>query len=166
MSIINIENLASIREKHKNEKIVFCAGTFDLTHVGHVLFFEDCKKFGEVLVAMTGTDFNQRLYKGEERPILNQYIRLKMIDSIKPVDYALLDRDTPDGDFLAILQNVFEDLEPDFYIVNEDAFDIPRRRKLVKNTKTKLIILKRTCPPEFENISTTGLIKKIKKEKK
>ena len=114
MSIIDIRDLPSIRERHKSEKIAFCAGAFDLVHAGHVLFFEDCKKYGDILVVMVGNDFNLKNYKGEERPILNQYVRLKMISSLKPVDYALLDLDAPDKDFLAIIRSVFMDLKPDF----------------------------------------------------
>lgn len=162
MSIIDVNNLGFIREKHKNEKIVFCAGAFDLIHAGHILFFEDCKKYGDILVVMVGNDFNLRNYKGEERPILNQHVRLKMISSLKPVDYAFLDLDAPDKDFLAIIRSVFRDLKPDSYVVNTDAFDMPRRHELVKGFSTKLVILERTCPPEFEGVSTTKIIEKIK----
>ena len=161
--IISIGDLASIREKHKNQKIAFCAGIFDLTHAGHVLFFEDCKKYGDVLVVMVGSDFTIQHYKGDGRPILNEHLRLKMIDSLKPVDYTLLDLNTSDVDFLAVIPEVvFKLLKPDLYIVNDDAFDMQRRHALVKGVDTKLVILKRTCPPEFENISTTKIIEKIK----
>ena len=161
--IISINELALIREKHKNQRIVYCDGVFDLTHAGHVLFFEDCKKHGDILVVMVGNDFNLRLYKGEERPILNEHLRLKMVDSFKPVDYAFLDIDAPHKDFLALKSDViFKTLKPNFYIINTDAYDMPRRYELVKGFDTKLVILKRTCFPEFEEISTTRIINKIK----
>ena len=161
--IISINKLALIRKKHKNQKIVYCDGVFDLTHAGHVLFFEDCKKYGDILVVMVGNDFNLRLYKGGERPILNEHVRLKMVDSIKTVDYALLDINAPHKDFLALKSDIiFKTLKPDFYIINNDAYDMPRRHKLVKGFDTKLVILERACPPEFEEISTTRIINKIK----
>lgn len=163
--IIQIKDLPIIREKNRDAKIVFTAGSFDLTHAGHALFFEDCKRYGDILVVMIGNDFNMRAYKGVERPILNESIRLKMVDSLKPVDYTLLDINAENKDFLAILRHVFVELKPNFYVINEDAFDMPRRRILIEGTGTELVILKRICPPEFEEISTSKIIKKIKGEK-
>lgn len=162
MSSVDISELPHIREKFKDKKIVFCSGSFDLTHAGHVLFFEDCKKYGDVLVVMVGNDFNLRNYKGQERPILNEHVRLKIVSSLKPVDYAFLDLDRPDKDLLANLKRVFTDLKPDFYIINDDAYEIERRKEILKSHQTELVILPRTCPPEFESISSSGIIKKIK----
>jgi cytidyltransferase-like protein len=165
MNIINFNDLSKIRSEHKDKKIIFCSGTFDLTHAGHVLFFEDCKKHGDILVVAVGNDFNQRvLTKGKGRPVQNESIRLKMVSSLKPVDYALLDPNAKNNDWLPLLIDFHRELEPDVYIVNEDAFDIPRRIDLIKEFPTKMIILKRTSPPEFEDISTTKMIKKIKEE--
>ena len=162
--IITPEDLPKIREKHKNGKIVFCSGTFDLVHAGHLLFFEDCKKHGDILVVVLGKDSNVRDYKGGNRPVMNEHIRLKMIDSLKPVDYALLDTyDAPKEDPLFLLNKFLSDLKPDFYVINNDAFNISQREEMVKKHKTKLLILDRFCPPEFDGISTTKLIEKIKR---
>ena len=165
MSIIEFKDLASLREKHKNEKIVFCSGTFDLTHAGHVLFLEDCKKHGDIVIVAVGNDFNQRIYgKGKGRPVQNEHIRLKMVSSLKPVDYALLDINAKNNDILATLIDFFDTLKPDVYIINQDAFDIPKRRKLIEGFPIKMLILERSCPHEFDGISATKLIKKIKTE--
>ncbi len=164
MSITHFHELKEIRERYNNKKIVFCSGSFDLMHPGHILFFEDCRKFGDVLVVMIGNDETMRAYKGSGRPILNQYLRLKAVDSLKCVDYVFLDRYSVEGNLLSDLEIVFSTLRPDFYIINEDAFNIPQREKIVSNFKhVKMEILKRTCPPEFENISTSKIIEKIKK---
>lgn len=163
MSIIKFKDIASLRKEHKDKKIVFCSGTFDLTHAGHVLFLEDCKKYGDLLVVAVGSDFNQRVHaKGKGRPVQNEHLRLKMVSSLKPVDYALLDINAKDGDILALLPDFLDALKPDVYVVNQDAFDIPRRRELIEKFSTEMIVLERVCPPEFESISTSNMIKKIK----
>jgi bifunctional ADP-heptose synthase (sugar kinase/adenylyltransferase) len=110
-----------------------------------------------------GPDVDMKPYKGEGRPILNEAVRLKMTISVKPVDYAFilpsfLGLDTP----LAVVSQVLDELKPDIYVINDDAFDIPYRKNMVKKTKTELVILNRWCPPEFDQISTTKLINKIK----
>ena len=94
--IISYKNLASVRKKYPDKKIVFCSGSFDLIHPGHVLTFEALKKLGDILVVAVGGDKDIAEIKGPTRPILNEDLRLKMVDSLKPVDYALAgDQDSP-----------------------------------------------------------------------
>ncbi len=161
--IITPKDLSKIREKHKNQKIIFCTGTFDFPHAGHLLFFEDCKSLGDILVVVIGKDKNIQSYKGDKRPIMNEHIRLKMVDGMKPVDYVLLDTyDAPKDDPLFLINHFLEQLKPDIYTINKDAFNIPYREAMVKRLNIKLVILERTCPAEFEGISTSSIIKKIK----
>ena len=159
--IISESDLARVRERHRDKGIVFCSGSFDLTHAGHVLFFEDCKKHGDILVVTVGADAAIKKNKGSGRPIINEHARLKIISSLAPVDYCLLENVSyrnPLDHIAATLQQ----LHPDVYVVNEDAFDIYSRQEIAKKHNAKLIILKRWTPPEFEQISTTNIIQKIK----
>ena len=142
MSIITINDLKKIREENKNKKIVFCSGSFDLTHAGHILFFEDCKKHGDILVVAVGKDSSIKKNKGDKRPILNQHIRLKTIDSLKPVDYCYINPISIPGKKLYTLEHAFESLKPDIYAINEDAFDMEDRRKLCEFFNINLKILR------------------------
>lgn len=159
MSQINFEDLSEIRGKHMDKKIVFCSGGFDLTHAGHVLFFEDCKKYGDILVVgvSSGTGVSRK-----RTPILNKHLRLKMVDSLKPVDYTFIVPSIEVSNSLEKIKYIMEKLQPDVYVVNNDASDIPYRQKISDEIKVKLIVLERWCPEEFEKISTTKIIEKIK----
>ena len=53
-------------------------------------------------------------------------------------------------------------LKPDVYAVNEDGFQMNKRKEIAQNLGIQLKILERHCPPEFENISTTKIIEKVK----
>lgn len=164
MAQITFEELPLIRKRHLSQKIVFCSGCFDLTHAGHILFFEDCKKYGDILVVMIGSDKVVRRDKGNKRPILNEHTRIKLIDSLKPVDYCFLDFIiSPDTHPLKFIDLAIEKLKPDVYAINEDAWDITYRKDFMNKHKTELVILKRSAPAEFKQISTTGIIEKIKK---
>lgn len=164
--IVDFKDLGKIREKHSAQKIVLGSGTFDLTHAGHVLFFEDCKRFGDVLVVMVGSDQAIQRFKGKDRPVINEYARLKVVDSLKPVDYTFLDCYVDRDDFLVfLLDEAFKFLKPDTYVVNADGYDISFRRKLAKKHGVELVVLPRTAPKEFENISTTKIIEKMKRLK-
>ncbi len=134
---------------------------FDLTHAGHVLFFEDCKRQGDVLVVAVGEDASVRELKGASRPVFNEHIRMKIVDSLKPVDYCILGL-TPQGHPLAFIEKIFQHLRPDAYVVNDDAFDMSSRRIAADQYGVSLVVLKRQCPEKFEKVSTTQIIKKIK----
>tara|TARA_Y100000310_G_scaffold344821_1_gene459767 strand:- start:7647 stop:8141 length:495 start_codon:yes stop_codon:yes gene_type:complete len=162
MTLINYEDLQKIRENHKDEKIVFCSGSFDLTHAGHVLFFEDCKKLGDILLIGIGGDEIIKKNKGIDRPITNIHARLKVIDSLRITDYCLIDDDSLQEHKYSFVEFVLKNLKPDVYVINEDAEDIPVRKELLSKTNTELKILKRWCPEGFEEISTSKIIKKIK----
>jgi len=157
-------DLRKLREDIKDKTIVFCSGGFDLTHAGHVLFFEDCKKQGDILVVGLASDADRKLYKKDDgRPIVNEEMRLKMVSSLKPVDFAFVIRELPKKHPLDPLIEIFENLKPDVYVVNSEASHIPYREEMVKKFGTKLVVLDRWCPPEYDAISTTKLIEKIKK---
>ena len=163
MSSISEKNLGKIREKHSDHKIVFCSGSFDLVHSGHVLFFEDCKKLGDILVVSVGPDIDIKNNKGNNRPILNQHVRLKMVSSLKPVDYCFIgERYAPKKHIFYSIEKVLKKLKPDVWVVNADAFSIPDRKELAKKYGIKIVVLKRWCPAKFDNISTTKIIEKIK----
>jgi len=162
MSVIDIDQLEKIRAQNMDKKIVFCSGSFDLVHAGHILFFEDCKKHGDILVVSVGTDSIVKSNKGGKRPILNEHIRLKTVDSLKPVDYCLLDTISDKSNPLLLLDVVLGKLRPEVYVINEDAFDIPYRQSISKALDVELLVLPRTCPEEFENLSTSQIIEKIK----
>lgn len=168
MAIITYDDLPLIREKFKDKKIVYCAGVFDLTHAGHILFFEECKKFGDILVVLIARDSFIHDYKGNDRPILNENIRLKTIDSYKPVDYVILDKTEkfiPETGHRAGLRYILSALRPDVYAINNDVKDIEEREKVTEEYGAALVILQRTCPEEFDHISTTKIIEKIKRMK-
>lgn len=163
MAITSKKYFQKIRKNNPGKVIVYCDGSFDLTHAGHALFFEDCKRLGDVLIVGVGSDKDIRKYKGSKRPVLNQHIRLKTVDSFKPVDYTFLNTLPNHRNMLSQLEGYFKNLKPDFYAVNQDAFDIGYRTKVAEKYKVKLVVLKRTCPVDFEKISTTKIIDKIKK---
>ncbi len=163
MVVITKNYFAKLRAKHRKQVIVYCDGSFDLAHAGHVLFFEEGKALGSILVVGVGADIDIKRYKGDSRPVLSQSVRLKTVDSFKPVDYSFVNKLPNRKKLLSHLDSNFKKLKPDIYVINEDAFDTPFRKKISAKHGVKVIIAKRTCPPDFDAISTSNIIEKIKK---
>jgi len=158
--VVPIAGLSAVREQHRDGRLVYCSGSFDLTHAGHVLFLEDCRRLGELLVVGVGCDVAIRRLKGPGRPVLNEHLRLKMIASLRAVDYCFLDPEASERP-LEALASILGALRPDAYAVNADAYDIEGRRAVADRVGVPLIVLQRSCPPEFEAISTTGIIGRL-----
>ena len=160
MAIVTFADLASIRTRHVREKIVFCSGGFDFTHIAHALFLQDCKKQGDVLVVMVARDTSRMRDKKDRQTLFNEQARLAMIDFLKPVDYSFLEGKVPDNvKPLHCLDRVFESLRPDVYVINDDAYDISYRQKLARSFDVELVIGQRHL--QFGDISTTWIIDRV-----
>ncbi|MFH1378623.1 MAG: D-glycero-beta-D-manno-heptose 1-phosphate adenylyltransferase [Planctomycetota bacterium] len=78
------------------KKIVFTNGCFDLLHVGHIKILEDAAALGDVLIVGINTDESVRRLKGNDRPLIDEQSRARIIRSLSCVSYvALFDEDTP-----------------------------------------------------------------------
>jgi glycerol-3-phosphate cytidylyltransferase len=65
-------------------------GTFDLLHVGHINILERAKKVCDYLVVGVSTDALNAAKKGEP-PVYSQDERLRIVGSLRVVDYVFLE---------------------------------------------------------------------------
>ena len=117
-----------------------------------------------MLIVAVGSDKDIRENKGSGRPILNERMRLKIIDSLKPVDYSFLSNSPVSGEhWLSPIGEIFKIFKPDAWAINYDAGEIERRKAIADAYKVPLVILEldRNVFP-FYGISTTSIIKKVR----
>jgi glycerol-3-phosphate cytidylyltransferase len=62
---------------------VYTGGTFDILHIGHVVFLERCSLYGDVTVSLNTDEFIQS-YKGK-KPIYSYEERKKMLELLPTV---------------------------------------------------------------------------------
>lgn len=74
-------------------KKVLVFGAFDGLHSGHLDFFRQAKKYGDILVVSVGTDKNVEKIKGK-KPLLNESERVDLISQLKIVDEGILGAET------------------------------------------------------------------------
>ncbi len=70
-------------------KKVLAFGTFDLIHPGHIFYLSEAKKLGNKLIVVVARDKSVEKIKGK-KPAISEKTRLKLVQSLKPVDKAIL----------------------------------------------------------------------------
>lgn len=78
----------TLRERKK--RIVLAGGCFDILHVGHIEFFHQAKKHGDVLIIMLESDEQIRKLKGKNRPVNTQSDRAQILSALLDIDYIIL----------------------------------------------------------------------------
>lgn len=139
-----------LKLRQSMRKKVFVSGCFDLLHSGHIAFFEEAAKYGDLYVAL-GSDRTIYELKGQ-LPIINQDERLYMVQSITHVKEAFISSGSGMLDF----RKEFIDLQPDYFIVNNDG-NSPDKAELCKEFNTDYIVLCREPHGNFSPRSTTVL---------
>ncbi|MGO9445397.1 MAG: D-glycero-beta-D-manno-heptose-7-phosphate kinase [Thiobacillaceae bacterium] len=77
-------------------RIVFTNGCFDLLHAGHVTYLEQARLLGDRLVLGLNTDRSVRALKGQNRPVIHEADRARVLAALESVDAVVLfDEDTP-----------------------------------------------------------------------
>lgn len=81
-------------------KVVICSGGFDPIHSGHIAYFREAKKLGDILVV--GVNSDEWLTRKKGKPFMPIQERLDIIQAIKYVDYTMKFRDDDDSARLLI----------------------------------------------------------------
>jgi rfaE bifunctional protein nucleotidyltransferase chain/domain len=77
--------------KFNNQDVVFTNGCFDILHLGHVDYLEKAAALGKKLIIGVNTDASVRkLEKGKERPINDEYARMRILAALGFVDAVIL----------------------------------------------------------------------------
>jgi cytidyltransferase-like protein len=131
-------------------KKVFVSGCFDLLHSGHVAFFAEAAKYGDLYVAI-GSD--RTIFELKNRPTVNTEIERKyMIQALAFVKDVVIAKGSGMLDFVEELKAI----QPDYFIVNEDG-NLLEKKKLCDELGIEYLVLKRDPHPGLAPRSTTAL---------
>ena len=133
-------------------KKVFVSGCFDLLHSGHVAFFEEAAKYGDLFVGVGSDD---TIYGLKGRKTVNtEQERLYMIKALKAVTDAWVNSGSGLLDFLDDLKM----FKPDIFFVNEDGHT-PDKERICSELGIEYIVSKRIPHGHLPVRSTTALRK-------
>jgi len=90
--IISIERFIANKDMgiFNGKKIVFTNGCFDILHPGHVLYLEEAKSLGDVLVLGLNSDDSVKRLKGADRPINSELNRGIVLAGLSSVDFIII----------------------------------------------------------------------------
>ncbi len=71
-------------------KVVLTSGSFDIIHEGHSMYLEAARQFGDFLIVGLDSDEKIRARKGENRPVVPQMERLRMVTHQRGVGLVTL----------------------------------------------------------------------------
>jgi len=91
---------------------VMASGVFDIIHLGHLHYLEESRNLGDELVVVVATDKTVRKRKHE--PITPEKMRLELVQALKPVDKAVLGKDSED------MFKIVEEIKPDVITIGFD----------------------------------------------
>ena len=113
MKILALEQLAEIIRdlKSSGKKIVHCHGVFDLLHIGHIRYFEQARRMGDILVVTVTPD--RYVDKGPDRPVFPEMLRAESIAALECVDYVAINQWPTAVETLRLLR-------PHFYVKGQE----------------------------------------------
>ena len=139
------------RLRAAGKKIVFTNGCFDLMHAGHATYLEFARRQGDILVVGLNTDASVRRYKGDQRPIVDDRNRARLMAALECVDYVTwFDEDEP--------KELIAELQPDVLVKAEDWAHYVSGRDIVEARGGKVVLA-----PMVAGLSTSKLIERILK---
>lgn len=133
-------------------KKVFVSGCYDLLHSGHVEFFRQAAKYGDLYVGL-GSDKTILNYKNH-KTVYSEQERLFMVKSIKYVRDAYINSGDGILDFIPTLDIV----KPDILVVNSDGGSDSKRR-LCEERGIEYVVLERDPHEGLQARSSTELKK-------
>lgn len=104
---------------------VMAFGVFDILHLGHLYYLNQAKNLGDELIVAVASDSSVRSKMSE--PIIPEQLRVMIVDSLKPVDQAVLNNGQD------IFKNI-EEFKPDIIALGYDQkyYAVKIKKELAK----------------------------------
>ena len=118
--------------------IVLAGGVYDVLHLGHLAVLAEAKTYGDVLVVVVATDVTVETLKGR-RPVFPEEDRRALVESLKPVDAAILGYEDVGMGY----EQVIDEVKPDIIALGYDQDSVLRTiTELVQKKKLNIRIVR------------------------
>ena len=135
-----------LKQEDVNQGIVWTNGVFDILHTGHLELLRYANTLGKKLIVGINSDASVKRLKGDSRPINNEKVRKKSLETLPWVDEVIIfDQDTP--------LKVIESIQPNIIVKGGDY----TVETVVGHSIADVVIF-----PTIKGHSTTEIIDKMR----
>ncbi len=131
-------------------KIVLTSGSFDIIHEGHSMYLEAARQFGDFLIVGLDSDEKIRARKGENRPVVPQMERLRMVTHQRGVGLVTLKQTSHPK--WALIKAV----RPDVLVATEETYTPEEIRELEAGYCGRVEVLERMA-----TVSTSARLRDV-----
>jgi rfaE bifunctional protein nucleotidyltransferase chain/domain len=131
-------------------KVVLTSGSFDIIHEGHSMYLEAARQFGDFLIVGLDSDEKIRARKGENRPVVPQVERLRMVTHQRGVGLVTL-KNTQHPKWALI-----KAVRPDVLVATEETYTQEEIRELEANYCGRVEVLGRMA-----TVSTSARLREV-----
>jgi len=131
-------------------KVVLTSGSFDILHEGHSMYLEAARQFGDFLIVGLDSDEKIRARKGENRPVVPQMERLRMVTHQRGVGLVTL-KQTGHPKWALI-----KAVRPDVLVATEETYTQDEIRELEAKYCGRVEVLGRMA-----TVSTSARLREI-----
>jgi cytidyltransferase-like protein len=158
----NIDQYSLLAPGRSKIKVVLAGGVYDILHLGHLAALAEAKTYGDVLVVVVATDVTVETLKGR-RPVFAEEDRRALVDSLKPVDAAILGYEDVGMGY----EQVIDDVRPDVIALGYDQDSLARTiTEIVKRKNLKIEIVRLSKFDKQKYLSSSAIRQAFLKEPK
>ena len=139
----------------KKNRRVFVSGCYDMLHSGHVAFFKEASRYGDLYVGI-GSD-RTILELKRRKTVCSEKERLYMVKAIRYVTDACINSGSGMMDFVESVER----FKPDVFVVNSDGGSDVKRR-FCEERGIEYVVLEREPEAGLQARSTTALRSEVK----
>ena len=132
----------------EGHRVVLTSGSFDLLHVGHAMYLEQARRFGDFLVVGMDSDEKIRARKGPQRPYVNQAVRAKFLTYQRGVGAVYIKE--PERRRWTLIHN----LRPDVLVATVGTYTHDEVVEIERQFKCRVVVLDRMTPTSSNERAT------------
>jgi cytidyltransferase-like protein len=147
------DNYALQEEGRSKLRVVLVGGVYDILHLGHLAALAEAKTHGDLLVVVVATDTTVETLKGR-RPVFPEEDRRALVESLKPVDAAILGYEDVGMGY----EQVIAEVKPDIIALGYDQDSVARTvTELVEKRRLKVSIVRLTKFDREKYLSSSAI---------
>jgi cytidyltransferase-like protein len=117
----NADEYSLLPKGRSKLRIVLAGGVYDILHLGHLAVLAEAKTYGDLLVVVVATDVTVETLKGR-RPVFPEEDRRALVESLKPVDAAILGYEDVGMGY----EQVIDEVKPNIIALGYDQDSVAR----------------------------------------